>query len=102
MVGWRKEVNKTRWRRHLPFPLEFQRVNDFGPLLADVPQVKTVVGCGRDERSFIDQKLELDDGGAGGGKSGRWVMTYAGRLYKSNIKESKKGKEDFLLKSIQM
>jgi hypothetical protein len=46
----------------LPFTLEFQGVNYVRPLLADVPQVETVVGCGRHQGSFIDEKLELDDG----------------------------------------
>ena len=64
------ENKKCEQQLQLPLSLEFQRVNDLRPLLADVPQVKTVVGCSRYECPFIDQKLELKDGRAGRRESG--------------------------------
>lgn len=46
---------------NLPFPLEFQAVNDLWFLLPEVPQMHDVVGGGRDEGAFVRQELDLDD-----------------------------------------
>lgn len=61
---------KTRLSRFLretrsgraPLTLKLERVDHFGTLLADVPQMDRVVRRGRDEGPLVDEELELEHG----------------------------------------
>lgn len=37
-------------------------MDDLGPFLANVPQVNGVVGRGRDQRTLVDEELDLQNG----------------------------------------
>lgn len=44
-----------------PFSLELERLHALRRLLAEGPEVQLVIGCGSDERAFIDEELSVQD-----------------------------------------
>lgn len=46
---------------HSPFSLELETVDDFGSLLAEVPEVEAVIGGGGDQGALVCQEHDLHD-----------------------------------------